>query len=61
MVPLEQFDSDIRFVLYSSSPKKYMAATTIGGCSAICDGDGVIWRRRHDLEKTTRLEGSGVI
>jgi hypothetical protein len=61
MVPLEQFDGDIRFMLYSSSPKKSMAATTIGGYGAICEGGGVIWRRWHNLEKTTQLEGGGAI
>jgi hypothetical protein len=61
MVPLEQFDGDIGFVLYSSPLKKSMAATTIGGCATICEGGGVIWRRRCYLEKATRLEGGGVI
>jgi hypothetical protein len=61
MVPLEQFDDNIRFVLYSSSLKKSMIATTIGGCDAICQGDGVIWRRQCNLEKYTRLEGGGTI
>jgi hypothetical protein len=53
MVPLEQFDGDIGFVLYSSPLKKSMAATTIGGCAMICEGGGVIWRRRCYLEKAT--------
>jgi hypothetical protein len=46
MVPLKQFEGDIGFVLYSSSLKKSMAATTIGGCDAICEGD-------RDLEEAT--------
>jgi hypothetical protein len=53
MVPLKQFDADIGFMLYSSSPKKSMVATMIGGGGAICEGGGAIWRRRHDLEKVT--------
>jgi hypothetical protein len=44
MVPLEQFDNNIGFVLYSSSPKKSMTSTMIGGCGVICHGDGVIWK-----------------
>jgi hypothetical protein len=61
MVPLEQFDDDIEFMLYSSSLKKSMTTTTIGGCGAICEGGGAIWRRRRDLEKATRLEGGSAI
>jgi hypothetical protein len=61
MVPLEQFDDDIEFMLYSSSLKKSMTATTIGGCGVICEGGGAIWRRRRDLEKATRLEGGSAI
>jgi hypothetical protein len=61
MVPLKQFDADVGFMMYSSSPKKSMVATMIGGGGAICEGGGAIWRRRHDLEKVTRLGGGRVI
>jgi hypothetical protein len=60
-LPLEQFDGDVGFVMYSSPLKKSMSATTIGGCGVICEGGGVIWRRRHDLEKVTQLGIGGVI
>jgi hypothetical protein len=60
MVPLEQFDGDVAFVLYSSSPKKSMATTTIGGCSVICEGGDPIWRRRCDLEVAARFGGVNV-
>jgi hypothetical protein len=59
-VPLEQFNGDVGFKLYSSSPKKSMVATMIGGGGAICEGGGTIWRR-CDLEKAMRLGGGGVI
>jgi hypothetical protein len=61
MVPLEQFDGDVGFVMYSSSPKKSMTATTIRGCGVICEGGSVIWRRQHNLEKVTQLGIGGVI
>jgi hypothetical protein len=61
MVPLEQFDVHVGFVMYSSSPKKSMVATTIRGCGVICEGGGVIWRRQHNLEKVTQLGIGGVI
>jgi hypothetical protein len=50
MVPLEQFDDDIGFMMYSSSPKKSMTTSTIGGRDVICEGGGAIWRRRRDLK-----------